>query len=195
MLNRSKAAIVLASALAICAAALACGGSGEVEYSRFGTYSATIESTKGTIEVDLYNDIAYIYVENFINLAQSGFYDGALWHRVIPGFVIQAGINPEGRQADRFDDVFHPDMKHNDAGILSMANSGLNTNTSQFFITHAPAPHLDPYVNGELKPCAAPDVSCHAVFGKVTSGIEAVFNTRSDTGDKIESIVIHDIGR
>lgn len=192
-LIRSKAVIVLASTLAFCAVALACGGNDEVEYSRFGKYSATIVTTKGVIEADLYNDIAYIYVENFINLAQSGFYDGAEWHRVIPGFVIQTGINPEGRQAARFDDEFHPDMKHNDAGILSMANSGLNTNTSQFFITHGPTPHLDPYENGELKDCATRGVSCHAVFGKVTSGIEAVFNTRDDVGDKIESITIHDL--
>ena len=153
-----------------------------------GSYSATITTDKGVIEVDLYNDIAHIYVKNFVDLAQSGFYDGAQWHRVIPGFVIQTGINADGQQAAEFDDVFHPDMKHNDAGILSMANRGLNTNTSQFFITHGPTPHLDPYENGEPKPCGTLGVSCHAVFGKVTSGIEAVFNTQQ--GDVIESITI-----
>lgn len=192
-MNRSKAILVLASTLAICAAVLACGGDDPVEYSRFGTYSTTIVTDKGTVEADLYNDIAQIYVENFVRLAQSGFYDGAEWHRVIPGFVIQTGINPEGRTTGEFDDVFHPDMKHNDAGILSMANRGLNTNTSQFFITHGPTPHLDPFEFGEPKDCGTPGISCHAVFGKVTSGIEAVFNTRE--GDIIESITIQDRGQ
>ena len=161
-----------------------------VSVTSSGSYSATITTDKGVIEVDLYNDIANIYVKNFVDLAQSGFYDGAEWHRVIPGFVIQTGINAQGMQAEEFDDVFHPDMKHNDAGILSMANRGLNTNTSQFFITHGPTPHLDPYENGQSKPCATPGVSCHAVFGKVTSGIEAVFNTRQ--GDVITSITIQE---
>lgn len=156
----------------------------------FGTYSATITTARGVIEIDLFNDIAHIYVDNFVTLAQSGFYDGVVWHRVIPGFVIQAGISPDGRQVAEFDDVFHPEMKHNDAGILSMANRGLNTNTSQFFITHGSTPHLDPYENGNPKPCGTPGISCHAVFGKVTSGIEAVFDTRE--GDVIDSITIHE---
>ena len=208
--NRLKTSSALAVALAVCAVvvasgAIACSSSSEInpEYARdtdtsgdtiqvtsSGVYTAMITTDKGVIEVDLYNDIANIYVKNFVDLAQSGFYDGAEWHRVIPGFVIQTGINAGGLQAAEFDDVFHPDMKHNDAGILSMANRGLNTNTSQFFITHGPTPHLDPYENGQPKPCATRGVSCHAVFGKVTSGIEAVFNTQQ--GDVIESITIQE---
>ena len=208
--NRLETLSTLAVALAVCAVvvasgAIACSSSSEInpEYARdtdtsgdtiqvtsSGVYTATVTTDKGVIEVDLYNDIANIYVKNFVDLAQSGFYDGAEWHRVIPGFVIQTGINAGGLQAAEFDDVFHPDMKHNDAGILSMANRGLNTNTSQFFITHGPTPHLDPYENGRPKPCATQGVSCHAVFGKVTSGIEAVFNTQQ--GDVIESITIQE---
>lgn len=208
--NRLKVSSALAVALAVCAVvvasgAIACSSSSEtnptdardadasgdgIQVTSSGVYTATITTDKGVIEVDLYNDIANIYVKNFVDLAQSGFYDGAEWHRVIPGFVIQTGINAGGLQAAEFDDVFHPDMKHNDAGILSMANRGLNTNTSQFFITHGPTPHLDPYENGQPKPCATQGVSCHAVFGKVTSGIEAVFNTRQ--GDVIESITIQE---
>ena len=183
---------ILVSALALTVVAMACGGNDDMAasgYSTTGNYSATIKTSKGDIEADLYNDIAGIYVENFVNLANSGFYDGSPWHRVIPGFVIQGGTNPDGQQADRFDDEFHPDMLHDDAGILSMANAGFNTNTSQFFVTHGPTPHLDPYVNGEPKNCAVRGTSCHAVFGKVTSGMDVVLAIVQDV-DYIETIEI-----
>ena len=182
--RRLMITLALGSVLVVCVATMACSNSNS------SVYTATITTEKGVIEVDLYNDIANIYVENFVRLARSGFYDGAEWHRVIPGFVIQTGINPDGQQADEFDDDFHPDMKHDSPGILSMANRGLNTNTSQFFITHGPTPHLDPYENGEAKPCATPGVPCHAVFGKVTSGMDAVLST--EQGDVIDSITIQE---
>ena len=139
--------------------------------------------------VDLYNDIASVYVENFVNLANDGFYTNSQWHRVIPGFVIQNGINVDGKQVDQFADVFHPDMKHDSVGILSMANAGLNTNTSQFFITLSATPHLDPYVDGQLKPCEVFGTSCHAVFGKVTSGMDVVLAIQQ--GDVMESVDVH----
>ena len=188
-LNRFKNPFVLASVLVATAVAIACGGSSNVEYSAGAQYEATIKTSKGDIEADLYNDIAAIYVENFVTLATTGFYDGSPWHRVIEGFVIQGGTNPGGQQAARFNDVFHPDMIHDDAGILSMANAGLNTNTSQFFITHAPTPHLNPYENGQPKDCATRGVSCHAVFGKVTSGMDIVYSIVQDQ-DVIETIEI-----
>ena len=158
-------------------------------YDPNASYSVTIKTNKGDIKADLYNDIASIYVENFVNLANDGFYTNSQWHLVIPGFVIQGGTNVAGKQADQFDDVFHPDMKHDSAGILSMANSGFNTNTSQFFVTHDAAPYLDPYVNGQLKPCEVRGTPCHAVFGKVTSGMEVV--RAIEQGDIMESVVIH----
>ncbi len=164
-------------------------GSGGPEYDANASYSVTIKTNKGDIEADLYNDIAGVYVENFVNLANSGFYTDSPWHRVIPGFVIQGGTNAEGKQTDQFDDVFHPDMIHNDAGILSMANAGFNTNTSQFFITHGATPHLDPYVDGQMKPCNVAGTSCHAVFGKVTSGMDVVFDIVQ--GDVMTSVEIH----
>ena len=108
--------------------------------------------------VDLYNDIASVYVENFVNLANDGFYTNSHWHRVIPGFVIQNGINVDGKQVDQFADVFHPDMKHDSVGILSMANAGLNTNTSQFFIPsaqHLTSTHTST-VNSNPARCSAP---------------------------------------
>ena len=159
-------------------------------YNSGATYSATIKTNKGDIEADLYNDIAGIYVKNFVDLANSGFYDGSPFHRVIPGFVIQGGQNASGRQAAEFADEFHPEMKHDSAGMLSMANRGLNTNTSQFFVTHDATPHLDPYENGAQKPCATPGVSCHAVFGKVTNGMDVVLSI--EQGDTMETVEIHE---
>ena len=150
------------------------------------THYATISTNKGSFVVELLDDIADVYVSNFLKLFRSDFYNGSEWHRVVDGFVIQTGINAEGKTADRFDDEFHPDMKHDAAGIVSMANAGLNTNTSQFFITLAAAPHLDPYVDGEPKHCENPEVSCHAVFGKVIKGMNVVFAI--EQGDIIESI-------
>ncbi len=160
----------------------------ESTYKPDAIYSAIIKTNKGDIEADLFNDIAGIYVKNFVDLANSGFYDGSPFHRVIPGFVIQGGQNVDGRQADEFDDEFHPDMKHDSAGILSMANRGLNTNTSQFFVTHDATPHLDPYEGATLKPCGMPGVSCHAVFGKVTDGMDVVLAI--EQGDVMETIEI-----
>ena len=151
-------------------------------------YIATIKTNKGDIVLHLYNDTAPVYVENFVNLTLSGFYDNSRWHRVEPGFVIQGGINPDGKTVRQFDDVFHPDMKHDSAGVLSMANAGINTNTSQFFITLGTFPRLDPYENGQLKPCHIRGTSCHAVFGKVTSGLDVVLDI--EEGDVMNSIEI-----
>ena len=191
MTNILKATALIASATTV-ALFTACNGDeegGGASYDPNASYAVTIKTNKGDIEADLYNDIASVYVENFVNLAESGFYTNSPWHRVIQGFVIQGGTNAEGKQVDQFNDVFHPDMKHDSPGILSMANAGFNTNTSQFFITHAETPHLDPYVNGELKPCSVRGTSCHAVFGKVTSGMDVVLSIQQ--GDVMEKVQIH----
>ena len=127
--------------------------SGETENPK-----AVIETTKGTIVVELYRDKTPKTVENFITLAKKGFYDGILIHRVIPNFMIQTG-DPEGTGRGgpgyTFKDEFSPDLHHDVPGVLSMANSGPNTNGSQFFITLAPTPWLD---------------GKHSVFGKVVDG-------------------------
>ena len=123
---------------------------------------ATIETNKGTIRLRLEDDKAPKTVANFEKLAKEGFYNGLKFHRVIPDFMIQTGC-PQGTGTGgpgyKFGDEFHKELKHDRAGILSMANSGPGTNGSQFFITEGPTPHLD---------------GRHSVFGRVVSGLEVV---------------------
>ena len=137
--------------------------------------------------VDLFAGQAPMTVENFVNLARSGFYDGTTFHRVIPGFMAQGGDptgTGRGGPGYQFSDEFHPELRHNGPGVLSMANAGPNTNGSQFFITYAATPHLD---------------DRHSVFGQVTGGIDVLRSIRErdpgrDTqpGDPIESIEIEE---
>jgi len=156
---------------------------------------ATIKTTKGDINVELYGDKVPNTVANFVKLANSGFYDGIYFHRVIPDFMIQTGdpqakgepgvdfvyepdnsglpIAGTGGPGYKFADEFNSDLKHDGPGVLSMANSGPNTNGSQFFITHVATPWLD---------------GKHSVFGKVVSGMDVVNSIVQ--GDKIESIII-----
>lgn len=107
---------------------------------------ATIQTSKGNIKITLLPEKAPLTVLNFVNLATRRFYDGLIFHRVISDFMIQ-GCCPMGRGTGgpgyKFKDEFSPDLKHDRPGILSMANSGPNTNGSQFFITHVPTPWLD----------------------------------------------------
>lgn len=195
----TKSLSLLAGVIALALFGISCGDDGDsgdgarAQPTSSGgdvDITATIRTSQGDIEVDLFEDIARVYVDNFVRLAESNFYDGSLWHRVVDNFVIQGGRNVDGQSTPEFDDEFHPAMRHDSAGILSMANRGLNTNTSQFFITHLATPHLDPYENGEMKPCATPGVSCHAVFGRVTDGLDVIYEIRQGV-DSIETIDIH----
>ncbi len=121
-----------------------------------------IETTMGDIYADLFAKEVPKTVENFTTLVNKGFYDGIIFHRVIPDFMIQTG-DPEGTGMGgpgyQFEDEFSPNLTHDKAGVLSMANAGPNTNGSQFFITDAATPHLD---------------GKHSVFGRVTEGIDVV---------------------
>jgi len=125
-------------------------------------YSATFKTEVGDFVIELYADKVPVTVNNFVFLARDKFYDGVTFHRVIPGFMAQGG-DPTGTGMGgpgyKFADEFHPQLRHNVEGILSMANAGPNTNGSQFFITFAPQPHLD---------------DRHAVFGKVVQGMDVV---------------------
>lgn len=141
------------------------------------SYTAVIQTDAGDIALELFDDVAPMTVENFVNLARIGFYDGLNFHRVIADFVSQAG-DPEGDESDGpgyiFNDEFTRGLSHDAAGWLSMANAGTNTNGSQFFITHTAATWLDPYEANVAKNCADDLVSCHGIFGRVTSGLEIV---------------------
>ncbi len=141
---------------------------------------ATIETSKGTIRLQLHADEAPKTVANFEKLAGDGFYDGLLFHRVIPNFMIQTGC-PQGTGTGgpgyKFEDEFHETLRHNRAGILSMANAGPNTNGSQFFITHGPTPHLD---------------NMHSVFGVVLEGQDVVDSIAQ--GDAMEKVTVTDEG-
>ncbi len=138
---------------------------------------ATFTTNKGEIRVQLHDDKTPKTVENFETLVNKGFYNGLKFHRVIEDFMVQGGC-PEGTGTGgpgyKFKDEFHPDLKHDTPGVLSMANSGPNTNGSQFFITHVPTPWLD---------------GKHSVFGKVLGDGQKVVD-KIRQGDKIEKIEI-----
>lgn len=137
-----------------------------------------LKTEKGDIHGTLFAEQTPVTVANFLNLASRNYYNGITFHRVIANFMIQGG-DPTGSGAGgpgyRFEDEFHPTLKHNKPGIFSMANAGPRTNGSQFFITHVPTPHLD---------------GRHSVFGEVTQGQDVVDSIRQ--GDKILSIEILD---
>lgn len=141
-------------------------------------YRAIIKTEKGDIVAELDAEDAPATVNNFVFLARHGWYDNNSFFRVIPGFVAQAGDPTNtglGGPGYSFDDEFNPKLKHDGPGILSMANAGVNTNGSQFFITYDAASWLDAYdENGELKDCEQQEVSCHAVFGKVVEGMDVL---------------------
>lgn len=141
--------------------------------------TATIRTSMGNIEMKLFYDKAPQTVSNFVTLARSKFYDNLLFHRVVPGFMVQTG-DPQGTgnggPGYSFPDEFGPGLKHDKAGIVSMANSGANTNGSQFFITVAKAEQLD---------------GKHSIFGEVTKGTDvaiAISNVKT-TGTKPEKDV------
>ena len=161
---------------------------------------ATLETSLGNIRIRLFADKVPNTVANFVGLAEGTiewtdprdrktkkepYYDGTIFHRVIPRFMIQGGdITGTGRGGPgyRFADEFHPSLKHDKPGILSMANAGPNTNGSQFFITVAPTPHLD---------------NRHAVFGQVVSGydiVEQISKVARDGRDRPrEDVVINKV--
>ena len=153
----------------------------EMEIDPEGNYTADIQTNQGTISVELYAEDAPVTVNNFVFLARQGFYDGVIFHRVIPDFMIQGG-DPTGTGTSgpgyRFQDEIVPSLAFDSAGILAMANSGPNTNGSQFFITVAPTPHL---------------TGNHTIFGRVTSGQEiadAISRARADRNNRPQEGVI-----
>jgi len=141
------------------------------------TLSVSIETSRGVVELELYDQETPITVANFVNLAERGYYDGLTFHRVIPEFMVQGGC-PQGTGTGgpgyKFADEIVPSLKHNAPGVLSMANAGPGTNGSQFFITHVPTPWLD---------------GKHTVFGKVTKGQDVIDSIKG--GDLIKKVTVN----
>ncbi len=157
--------------------------SGNLDQSK--SYAARFKTERGEFTCELYAQQAPLTVENFVNLARAGYYDGTTFHRVIPGFMAQAGDptgTGRGGPGYTFRDEFSAQLHHDGPGVLSMANAGPGTNGSQFFITFGPTPHLD---------------GRHTVFGRVTDGMDVVTSIRerdpardTNPGDAIETIEI-----
>jgi peptidyl-prolyl cis-trans isomerase B (cyclophilin B) len=137
-------------------------------------YTALIKTAKGDLTLELYPQDAPVTVNSFVSLARKGFYNGLTFHRVIPDFMAQGGDpsgNGTGGPGYKFQDEFS--SRTHQAGSLSMANSGPNTNGSQFFICYSPQPHL----NGK-----------HTVFGQLTQGMDVL--KKLVNGDKMNEMII-----
>lgn len=152
------------------------------DFEKIEATQLTLTTTKGEMTFTLFRDKAPLTTANFLNLAKDGFYDEIVFHRVIEDFMVQVG-DPLTKEAGtearwgtggpgyQIADEFDPELKHDKAGVLSMANSGPNTGGSQFFITHLATPWLD---------------GKHTVFGEITAGIEVL--NQIEQGDKILSV-------
>ncbi|KAK4166126.1 cyclophilin-like domain-containing protein [Cladorrhinum sp. PSN259] len=162
--------------------------------------SVTLHTTLGDLKIEIFCESVPKTAENFLALCASSYYDSALFHRIIPAFMVQTGApaqpsppeNPKGGRSIyglTFEDEIRPTLRHHERGIVSMANKGPNTNGSQFFITFAPAPHLD---------------GLNTVFGKLIGdeslatlakieGVDVDKKGRPEKGKeiKIESVTIH----
>ena len=138
--------------------------------------TATIQTNRGNIVLELHQDKTPNTVKNFVDLAEKGYYNGLTFHRVIPDFMIQGGC-PDGTGMGgpgyKFADEFDPELRHDGPGVLSMANAGPNTIGSQFFITHVATTHL---------------VGKHSVFGRVVTGQDVVDAVQQ--GDRMETVTI-----
>jgi len=142
-------------------------------------------TNKGNFKIELYVDKAPVTTGNFIKLVDDGFYNGLIFHRVIPNFMVQCGCpHGTGRGGPGYTirDEFHPDLKHDSKGMLSMANAGPNTGGSQFFITVTETPWLD---------------GKHSIFGKVIEGmgvVDSISKVEKDRNDKpLQNVVVNSI--
>lgn len=158
--------------------------------------SVTLHTTRGDLKIEVFCEAVPRTAENFLALCASSFYDGSAFHRLIPNFMIQTGSpasDPKSKSSTSiyptpnslFEDEIRPSLRHNVRGVVSMANKGPDTNGSQFFITFAPAPHLD---------------GKNTVFGKVIEGMEVLDDLEKVEVDKksrpkekvfIEDVTIH----
>lgn len=144
-----------------------------------------IETNYGEMVIELFDDKVPVTTDNFKNLVNEGFYNGVIFHRVIKDFMIQGGDpagTGRGESGKTIPDEFSPELKHNKKGILSMANSGPNTGSSQFFITLIPTPWLD---------------NKHSVFGQIIEGedvLDSIGNVETGPGDRpVEDVVMEKV--
>ncbi|MCB9757433.1 MAG: peptidylprolyl isomerase [Candidatus Omnitrophica bacterium] len=166
-----KTIMLLTSLTLICA----CGVKAQEQQSE---PIVVLETNQGMIKIKLYPNVAPKTCENFIGLVKKGYYNGLIFHRVIPNFMIQGGdptgtgMGGESLWGGKFADEFSPDVQFTKPGLLAMANSGPATNGSQFFITAVPTPHLNNH---------------HTIFGEVIEGmdvVEKIINTPRDRADR-----------
>jgi len=153
--------------------------------ARMANRAAKVQTNHGAFTIELFEEQAPKTTGNFIDLAEKGFYDGLVFHRVIEKFMIQGGCpsgTGTGGPGYTIPDEFHAELGHDGVGVLSMANAGPNTGGSQFFITLEATPWLD---------------GKHAVFGKVTEGLDvvrAIGNTKTARGDRpLEDVVMETV--
>jgi peptidyl-prolyl cis-trans isomerase B (cyclophilin B) len=142
------------------------------------TINVTMQTSRGPIHLRLHEDKAPVTVASFVNLARRGYYDGLSFHRVIADFMVQGGCplgTGTGGPGYKFEDEFHPSLRHDKPGVLSMANAGPRTNGSQFFITHGATPWLD---------------GKHSVFGEVVGADDQAVVDAIRQGDAIDKVTV-----
>ena len=195
-------------AIVLVTAAVACGEKPDMQWNtppamQIETdkdYTAILALESGDVKIKLHAAEAPNMVNNFVFLAQEGFYDGVTFHRVIPNFMAQTGDPTGTGRGDpgyKIDNEFHPNLRHDGPGVVAMANSGARggqgTNGSQFYITFSAQPHLDG-LNPDGSPKDCTRESCHPVFGQVVSGMEHIDAiTARDPGAAVQGDVINTI--
>lgn len=149
----------------------------DVTHGSLGPYQILLETDRGEVKIDLFNHLAPVTVQNFINLANAGYYDGLTFHTVEPGSAVFSGskVNAFGGTAGYYiPSEFHPDASHRTPGTISMVSKVVNGGSTEFVIALEPKTDWDAFVDGEEKDCSDPEEVCYAVFGKVIEGLEVL---------------------
>ncbi len=146
-------------------------------HGTLGPYQVLLETDQGEVKIDLFNHLAPVTVQNFINLANAGYYDGLTFHTVEPGSAVFGGskVNAFGGTAGYYiPSEFHPEASHRTAGTISMVSKVVNGGSTEFVIALEPKTDWDAFVEGQEKDCSDPEEVCYAVFGKVIEGLDVL---------------------
>ncbi len=149
----------------------------DATHGSIGPYQVVLETDRGSVKIDLFNHIAPVAVQNFMNLAAAGYYDGVAFHTVEAGSAVFSGSRTDsfgGTAGYYIESEFHPDAKHDAPGIVSMLSKVVDGGSSEFVITLEPKPDWDAFVDGDQKDCDALEDICYAVFGRVIEGIDVL---------------------